>query len=59
MLSDGLKGSYPNMGTQKSLPPNGLSVVLWDQFCYCKLSVVLVQASTKAKSLRGTTLNGH
>ena len=51
MLSDGLKGSYPNMVTQKSLPPNGILFVLWDQFCYSILSVVLAQANTKAKSL--------
>ena len=59
MLSDGLKGSYPNMGTQKSLPPNGILFVLWDQFCYSMQPVVLAQANTKVKSLRGTTLNEH
>ena len=54
MLSDGLKGSYPNMGTQKSLPPNGILL-------YSGISsvIVLAQANTKAKSLECTTLNEH
>ena len=57
MLSDGLKGFYQNMGTQKKSTPKSYPVVLWDQFCYSILPVVLAQANTKTKRLEVPLLN--
>ena len=52
MLSDGLKGSYPNMGTQKSLPPNGILLYSGiSSVIHSILPVVLAKANTKAKSI--------